>query len=152
MTFLGIGIGAKRTAGSGGLGPELLVNGDFGAGATGWTVTGADGTHIATFSGGTLRYQSGATSPQLLIQNTGAPAIVANRQYRVVVVCSAWTSGAVKCDGLLVGGSPVVLASASGTFTHICTSVGVAQLFAFSRVAANVDLTLDSISVRQVIP
>lgn len=146
MTFLGVGIGMKR--GGGGLGPEVLANGDFSGGATGWTVANNDATHIATFSGGTLRFQADTLSPAMTVSQAGV--LVVGRTYRVTVVVSANAgTGGLKTDNL----SPlnqVMAGPAPGTYTMVGTAVSAN--FSFTRNAANVDITLDSISVREVIP
>lgn len=123
-------------------GPELLVNGDFAGGATGWTVTGADGTHIATFDGVTLRYQSDTLSPQLIVDQA---ILTIGRVYEVTVVTSAWVSGSLKTDSIT--GSPV-FGAAVGTVTFRGTAT--ANGIAITRNTTNVDVTIESISVREV--
>lgn len=122
------------------LGPELLVNGDFEAGSTGWTVTGADATHIATFAGGTLRYESDTTTPQMSVSQ---PALIIGRTYQVTVVVSTTTSGVVKSD-CFAG----VNFNAIGTY--VFTGVAVQTEFNLTRATAGVDLTMASVSVREV--
>lgn len=132
-------------------GPEMLTNGDFSAGATGWNVSNADVTHIATFSGGTLRYQSDTTSPVLLVSQVG-PSIVAGRWYEVTIVVSSWTSGGIKTDTLNGNAaSGLILAQGAGTFRVIGLASASTSSFGISRSSANVDLTIDSISVREVL-
>lgn len=126
-----------------GVGPELLANNEFANGATSWTVINADATHIATFSGGTLRYQSDTTSPQLVVQQTGVMAV--GKLYRVTFVTSAYTSGTIKTDSF---GSSVIIPGVVGTYSFY--GVASATPFTFIRNSANVDLTLDSISIRLV--
>lgn len=126
-------------------GPERLINGDFAAGGNNWTVSGADATHIATFSGGTLRFQSDTTSPVMLVQQPGA--MVIGRWYEITVTVSAWVSGSLKSDNFVQAGLP--LASGAGVYKVIGLSSGTT--FAFLRASANVDLTIDSISIREVL-
>lgn len=137
---VGMMLGARAAGGE--RGPESLVNGDFSAGATGWTVTGADATHIATFANGTLRYRSDKTAPILSVTQA---AVTAGKTYEVTVVCSSWVSGSVKVFEQ-VGGMLVV--GGVGVFRAIITAAG--SNAAIARNSANVDLTLDSISVREV--
>ena len=126
-------------------GPERLVNGDFSAGAANWSVSGNDATHIATFSGGTLRFQSDTTSPVMLVQQLGA--MVTGRWYEITVTVSAWVSGSIKSDNFVQSG--LTLASGAGVYKVIGLAAGTT--FAFLRASANVDLTIDSISLREVL-
>ena len=125
------------------LGAERLTNGDFSSGSTGWTVTGGDATHIATFSGGTLRYQSDTTTPVLNVAQAGA--LVIGKTYLVTVVTSAYTSGSLKSDDF---GSAVVLSNGLGTRTLRVTAS--ATNFTFLRNTTNVDITIDSISIKEI--
>ena len=121
---------------------ELAVNGDFSSGATGWTVSGNDGTHIATFSGGTLRFQSDTTSPTLLVNNSFS--MTAGAWYQITTVCSAWTSGTVKENNTNV-------AMASGVGTTVVVAKALYSDFAgLTRSGTNVDLTIDSISIKLI--
>lgn len=129
------------------LGPQLLANGDFAGGATGWVTTGADGTHIATFAAGTLRYQSDTLSPQLNVTQAGV--LILNRVYEVTVVTSAWTSGSLKTDSLTaINGGTTVFSTAAGTVTF--RGIAASTDFAITRNTTNVDATIDSISIREV--
>lgn len=128
------------------LGPELLTNGDFSAGATGWSLAGEDATHILTFSNGTMRYQSGATTPVLSITQNNI--LAAGKSYQITAVCSQHTSGSVKM-GEVAGGSGVLVVTGVGTFTAIITYTGLGS-FQVLRNSANVDLTLDSLSIKEV--
>lgn len=132
-------------------GPELLVNGDFSAGATSWDVSGADATHIATFSNGALRYQSDTTSPVLNISQAGVP-IVAGKWYEVTVAVSSWTSGGLKTDTLNGNSAAgLTLTQGPGTYRVIGLATATTSRFGFSRNSTNVDLTIDSISVRELL-
>ncbi|MDO8251405.1 MAG: hypothetical protein Q7T78_17030 [Rhodoferax sp.] len=119
-------------------GPDVLVNGDFTQGATGWTVSGEDATHVATFAGGVLRYQSGTTSPQLAVGNAGA-AVVAGDTYEVTAFCSQYVSGSVKLFEQAGFGNLTV--NGVGTFRARLRAVGGG--LTITRATANVDLTLD---------
>lgn len=122
--------------------PERVTNGDFSDGSTGWTVSNSDATHTITFSDGTMRYQSDTITPVLELSQPGVLQV--GKRYEVTTVCSAHTSGSIKSDAL--GG--VVLADGLGTKTVI--SVATASNFAVVRNSANVDLTLDSFSVKEI--
>lgn len=128
---------ARRLALFSRTGPELapaLV-------AASWGVSGNDATHVATFAGSTLRYQSDTTSPQLQVSPAQAILTVGIR-YVVTVNVTAYTSGSIKTDAF-VGAS---LASGLGQFRFIGTAVNT--LFNITRNTTNVDLTLGSVSVR----
>lgn len=126
-------------------GPEKLSNGDFSAGSTGWNTSGADSTHILTFNGGTLRYQSDTTSPVLLVSQNGS--MTPGRWYEITTTISSWVSGSIKSDAFAQ--TSLVLASGVGVYkvTGLCTSGS----FSFSRNTTNVDLTIDSISIKEVL-
>ena len=125
-------------------GPEVLTNGDFSAGSTGWAVAGSDATHIVTFSGGTLRFQSDTTTPQLSVAQLGT--LVVGRWYEITVTTSAWVSGGVKSDAFVQGN----LLLSAGVGTVKCVAIAANSSFNFTRNSANVDLTIDSISVREL--
>lgn len=131
-------------------GPELLMNGDFAAGNASWGVAGADATHVVDFTGGACRYKSGTTSPVLTVSQ-GSLSIVAGRWYELAIVVSNWVSGSVKTDSFS-GAAPsgLVLASSAGTFRAIGLATASTSVFSFLRSSANVDLTIDSISIREL--
>lgn len=119
---------------------DLLANGHFNDGSAGWTVTNTDGTHIVTFSAGTMRYQSDTTSPVLNVeQNAG---LVAGRFYAVETWCSIYVSGSVKVDS---GLGATVIANSLGYKRSIIQPL--AATFTITRNSTNVDLTLDRVKV-----
>ncbi len=122
--------------------PEILTNGDLSAGATSWTVTGTDATHVATFSGGTLRFQSDTTSPTLTISQPNV--LTVGETYTVTIILSAFTSGLLKSD--YFNFAPVV--SSVTSLTKTFTGVAASTTFGFTRSSANVDVTINSISVK----
>lgn len=126
------------------LGSELLVNGDFEGGATGWTVTGADATHIATFSGGQLRIQSDTTSPQLQLSQV---VLTVGKLYQVVYVISARVGGSLKTDAFGAAGTGVL--NATGTITRRGTAIQTG--YNLTRSTTGVDMTFDSISIREIV-
>ena len=123
------------------LGSELVTNGDFSNGSANWSVSGANATHIATFDGSSLRYQSDTTSPQLLIIQGGV--LVIGKTYKIVVDIKTLTSGAIKSDTL--GG--LVITSNQGINTFYAIATGTS--FTFTRATANVDITIDNISIKE---
>lgn len=126
------------------LGTERLTNWDFSAGSTGWTTAGIDATHIITFSNGTVRYQSDTITPALsLVQSN---AFVTGKWYEVTTVCSEYISGAVKIDA---GNGSIPIASSAGTTKIKILATSTTSLI-ITRNSANVDLTLDSVSVKEL--
>lgn len=125
-------------------GPELLTNGDFSAGAANWAVTNNDATHSATFASGALRFKVDSLTPALTVSQPSV--LVPGRWYEVTVAVSAWTSGTVKTD--VFAQASAVLASGTGTFTT--RLLAVSSVFSFTRGAPTVDLTIDSISIREL--
>ncbi|SFQ45651.1 hypothetical protein SAMN05216229_1234 [Geopseudomonas sagittaria] len=125
-------------------GAEILTNGDFSQGAAGWTISGADATHIATFSGGTLRYQSGTTSPQLTVAASAGVATI-GKAYEVTVVVSAHVSGGVKVFENTTGS---VAIAGVGTFKGVI--VASSAVLSITRTTANVDITIGSVSLREL--
>ena len=122
------------------LGPQVLANNDFSAGATSWLRQNEDGTHILTFTGGTLRFQSDTTSP--ILQLSQIEVLVVGKTYEVTTITSAWTSGSIKTDSF---GQHVL---STGVGTTVLRLVAVRSDFRVVRDSPNVDITLDSISIR----
>lgn len=116
--------------------------------AANWVVSGADGTHIVTFSGGTMRYQSDTTTPTLDVAKAGV--LTVGKVYEATAVCSTYVSGSLKLTALGVGGNvvDVVIANAAGTRRTIFqANTTTLQML---RANANVDLTLSSLSIREI--
>lgn len=124
------------------LGPELVTNGDFSNGTTGWT-TGPGGT--ISVSGGQLTGVSGGTSNIVASQ---AIAAVIGRTYEIrwqVVSVNAGTGSFV---GL--GGRSAKFAGGAGTrVARITTAITGALNFYGS--GANSSVTIDNISVRELL-
>lgn len=143
--------GRMSNAGQLVLGPEVLVNGDFNAGAASWVVSGNDATHIATFSGTSCQYQTDTTTPALLVQQLAVLTVGKLYQITLVITANA-TGGLLKTDQLVqqLSGSALVFPVGPGTYTLYGRAVSTA--FGFTRTVANMDITLDSISIKQVLP
>lgn len=141
---LGLGLGLDKTKIKSLYGPELITNGDFSSGSTGWAVSGEDGTHIATFATNTARYQSDTTSPQLLINQNSVLEV--GKNYKITIVTSAWTSGTLKTDSF---GTNDTISNAAGTIT--ITGEAVTTTWVMTRNGTDVDTTIDSVSVREVL-
>lgn len=122
--------------------PEILTNADFGSGSTGWSVSGTDATHTTTFSGGTLRFQADTLSPTLNVSQSGV--LTVGETYTITFTLSSYTSGTLKSDSFNL--SPVVTSTTA--LTKTITGVAVSTTFGFSQNSTNVDVTIDSISVK----
>lgn len=118
-------------------GPELALA----LSAAGWTVFGQDATHIATFSGGTLRYQSDTTSPQLNV--SVADQFVVGKSYEVVIIIAGGGTGLLKTDA---GTSVPQFPPGVTRFIFNPTS----PTFNLTRGTSAVDLTVTNISVREL--
>lgn len=124
------------------LGPELVVNGDFSGGATGWTVTGTDATHYVTFADGAARFVSDTTTPALSLQQINL--YTPNRWYFYEIDIRTAVSGSVKIE---VPGAQLTISSAgktTGFLYHVGTTLTI------TRASVNTDITIDSISVHEI--
>lgn len=133
-------------------GAERLGNWDFSGGGTSWAVTGNDATHLATFSGGTLRYQSDTTTPALMVQQGGVAT--PGQWYSITMVVTGWVSGQLKSDHFLdANGLAVVFPiTAPGTYRVVGKCASGGGSLTFTRNSPNVDVTIDSISLKVVSP
>ena len=124
------------------LSDELVTNGGFNTNSN-WTVTGEDGTHIATFNN-SLRYQSDTTSPVLSVNQDLVFEV--GKTYKIKTEISDITSGYVKTDAF--GASNNLNASIG---TNIIYGVATSTTLNILRGTTNVDVTIDSISVKEVL-
>ncbi len=125
------------------LGPELMPTGYFDAVLAGRSISGTDATHIITFSGGTMRFQSDTTTPQLIV--SWANLLTIGLTYEITVTPSAYVSGSIKTDQL----GTLILANSASPRT--VSGVATATSFSITRNSANVDLTIATISLRRVL-
>jgi len=132
---------------------ELMPNGDFNSGSTNWAATNTDATHIVTFANGAVRFQSDTTTPNLVVSRT-LFELTAGKIYELTVTTSAWVSGVLKTDQLVdpKTGGTLNFGGSVGTVKMIGLAGAGATNFAFTRSTTNVDVTLDSISIREVGP
>ena len=124
------------------IGFETLTNGDFSQGLSGWNVVGANATHIITFANGTMRYQSDTATPVLSAQQYNT--LTVGKWYEVTITISNYVSGALKSDGL--GG--FIFPSSVGTYK--LRAIATSTTFNLLRQTPNVDITIDSVSVKEL--
>ena len=131
-----------------GLGDELIVNGDFSDSLTGWTV-GSDsaGTHEVTSVSGGARFLAGASGTVMTFMNSAA--LVVGVTYRLVVVISNYNgSNGIKIQS----GSIITVATftSNGTHEYYLTPTGSGTLISFYRTGSDVDLVIESVSLKPV--
>lgn len=139
--MIGIGLNIWRNQAGSRLGPELVVNGDFGNGATGWTL----GTNWAVSAG--LLVATAAAQDSFT--KTTAGVVIAGKSYQIKIDAPAYTSGGWKV--LLEGGANVFGdKTGSGSFTAVVPVTVTGSLY----IWANALLTaaFDNVSVREVLP
>lgn len=122
-------------------GPELVVNGDFSQGATGWSIIGAGG--VLTPAGGALQI-TGGTSPGIR-----QSILTAGKTYQITY----WTRR--------ISGTAAAFVSAGGTghpvdpagqmFTRVFTAAGLQLDFGISGDASSTVWEFDNISVREIV-
>jgi hypothetical protein len=122
------------------MGVELVTNGDFSAGATGWTAGGSD----SSFTGGVATLPTGNTSKA----QTSAGITVAGKTYRVRYDVLTTNGGSLAPYFGGVTQNPYWDAtSPAGTreFTALCTATGQFSMVSFGFVG-----TIDNVSVREI--
>ena len=125
------------------LGTELVVNGDFSDGSTGWIVSAQ-----CSISGGAANLISTDGSYQSFAK--GSFSVVAGKFYKVSVTITRWVSGTLRMQQ--AGGLTAVnFPTAVGTYEVIVTAAGTtsASLY-FDRAGGVTDLSVDIISVREL--
>lgn len=125
-------------------GPERLTNGDFSAGSAAWAVANNDATHTATFASGALQFKVDSLTPALTLSQLSV--MTPGKWYEVTLVVTAWASGTIKTD--VFAQASAVLASGPGTFTT--RLLAASSVFSFTRGTPTVDITIDSISIREL--
>ncbi len=126
-------------------GSELVTNGDFTQTplGIGWTVTDTDADNYVVFDGSTARLKFLNTSP--LTQLSSSFSFTSGKTYKLVVDIASVTSGGVKVDASGIS----ELFNTVGINTRIVQPTGNFNL-AFYRATSNVDLTFNSVSVKEV--
>ncbi|MDQ0084574.1 hypothetical protein J2W35_004943 [Variovorax boronicumulans] len=121
-----------------GLGPELVTNGNFAAGSTGWT-PGA---------GWSITTKLIATAAAVGTFTQSGPVVTAGQTYQASITCDAFTSGGWKL--LTEGGANVVGDQVgAGTFNGTVTSPSTGSIYVWSNVILTASFT--NVSFRKVL-
>ena len=126
------------------IGGEEVTNSDFSGGSTGWTVNNSDADNYVVFDGSTARLKFLNTSPVTEFKTTDS-ILTSGKTYKLTVDIALATSGGVKVDGNGISET----FNSVGVNERIITPTGNAPL-TFYRATANVDLTFNSVSVKEV--
>ncbi len=128
------------------LGDELITNGDFTQTplGTGWTVINDDANNYVVFDGSTARLKFPNTSP-LTVLSSGL-TLTAGKTYKLIVDVLTATSGGVKIEP---GGGISETFDSAGLTTRILQPTANVSV-SFYRATPNVDITFNSVSVKEV--
>ena len=132
----------------GSLGTELLSNGDFSSGSTGWTITNA-GTNSVTISGGSARFQTTGSSDNCTLAQT--ISLTAGRFYKIEFDVLPGSSGFLK----VVPFGPVeeiTFACTPGrkVITGFAYSTGAFRIARIATAGFGADAYIDNISVKEI--
>jgi len=134
------------------LGSEEVDNGDFATDLSNWTIAGSDSTHTVTHTSNGARFKSDTTDPTLTFTSDTAN-IVSGKSYQIKVVISEYQgSSGIKIQSSATGGVKYLFDSVD-TFTYNFTAVSdSSNPIQFYRDTANVDITIESVSLKEVDP
>lgn len=125
-------------AGDMGLGPELVTNGNFAAGATGWSLG----------AGWSITTKLIATAAAVGTFAQSGPVVTAGQTYQASITCDSFTSGGWKL--LTEGGANAVGDQvAAGTFNGTVTSPSTGSIYVWSNVILTASFT--NVSFRRVL-
>jgi hypothetical protein len=126
-------------------GDELVANGDFSNGSANWSVNNTDATHYVVFENNSARFVADTSTP--IVELLSDAVLEANETYKLEVNISSITSGSIKMDGAGVS----QLYNSVGTTVSFIKPSGGNNVIKFYRAQADVDLVIDSVSVKKVI-
>lgn len=130
-------------------GPELIPNGDFTDGLTGWTVA-ASAPHTITVSGGIVTFSAAADAAPASMSIAPNPAFVSG-PYLVELTFEAGSSGVLKV--LPFGStSEINIAVAEGVWRRVSYWASPGASLTLSRTGAAANALNSNISVRRLIP
>lgn len=131
------------------LGAELVTNGDLTSGLDNWTTTNTDSTHTVTHTSKGARFIADTTG---VVTTLSSPSpIIVGGTYKLEVVISEFQGSAgIKIDNGNITPSPLIFNSV-GTFvyTFIATATTSTPV-SFYRNGGDVDITIQSVSVKEV--
>ena len=132
------------------LGREEVVNGDFATDLSNWAIANSDSTHTVTHTSNGARFKSDTTSPLLTFTSVTAN-IVSGKSYEIKVVISEYQgSSGIKIQNSATGNVNYLFDSVD-TFTYSFTAVSSSSNpIQFYRNGANVDITIESVSLKEV--
>jgi hypothetical protein len=144
----GTGVVGLRVDASKGLstGASTVTNPDFLSGSSGWGASGVDGTHTITFSTGSVRYQSGATSPVLYL--TQADAMTPGALNILTISVSASNGGNMSINN---NGGYTSIDVSVGTRSVIFQAGAAETYLNFYRGKADQDATFTSIDIKPLL-
>ena len=144
----GTGVVGLRVDASKGLstGASTVTNPDFLSGSSGWGASGVDGTHTITFSTGSVRYQSGATSPVLYL--TQADAMTPGALNILTISVSASNGGNMSINN---NGGYTSIDVSVGTRSVIFQAGAAETYLNFYRGKAGQDATFTSIDIKPLL-
>ena len=108
-----------------------------------WSVTGSDANNYVVFNGSTARLKFLNTSP--VTQLATSFVMTAGKKYKLTVDIATVTSGGIKIDGNGISET----FNTSGITTRIINPTGATSI-KFYRATANVDITLNSVSLIEI--
>ena len=132
------------------LGAELVTNGDLTSGLDNWTTTNTDSTHTVTHTSKGARFIADTTG---VITTLSSPSpIIVGGTYKLEVVISEFQGSAgIKVDNGSITPSPLVFDSV-GTFVYtFIATAAISTPVSFYRNGGDVDITIQSVSVKEVI-
>ena len=134
------------------LGSEEVDNGDFATDLSNWTIERSDSTHTVTHTSNGARFKSDTTHP-LLTFTSDTANIVSGKSYQIKVVISEYQgSSGIKIQSSATGDVKYLFDSVD-TFTYNFTAVSSSSTpIQFYRDTADVDITIKSVSLKEVDP
>jgi len=133
-----------------GLGDEMVAVNDlkgYTSIPTGWSTDNTDGTHTVTWDSRGARFYAEATGTIIYLKHTAQ--VVEGQTYKLEVVISNYGGDSgIKIDSARTS-DPITFTS-NGTHTKYVTAAASGQLVSFYRNGINVDLVIESVSLKPI--
>ena len=133
------------------LGSELIANGDFSGGSTGWTIT-ASGTNTITISSGSVRFVTNGSADAATLSQPWSGATAVGKYYRITFDVLSGSTGQLKITTLgvstVIGEHTFTATPGAKSFTLVSanvTNIGISRV-----VGQSADATIDNISVKEI--